>query len=310
MGTLKEYLDDYLQLRRNLGYKLADAARLLPRFVSWMDDTEQSTVTIQNAIEWCELQPVQPGSVVWPHRMTAVRGFARYLTGVDPETQVPPIGLFPARRHWRPPFIFTADNITALMTAAETTLDTRLPAATYATLIGLLSVTGLRIGEAIKLDRADVDLTSGVILVRETKFMKTRNVPLQPSTVDALRAYAVQREARLTLPTTESFFVTVTGKRLLYPVVQGIFRDLCCGTGIGVGAARRPRLHDLRHTFAVNTLVHWYRTNADVHARLPYLSTFLGHREPRFTYWYLSAAPELLSLATARIELAKMGSAS
>lgn len=118
MGTLKESLDDYLQLRRNLGYKLADAARLLPRFVSWMEENGRSTVTIHNAIEWCQLQPAQPGSTVWPRRMTAVRGFARYLTGIDSAAQVPPIGLFPSRRQWRPPFIFTADNIAALMEAA------------------------------------------------------------------------------------------------------------------------------------------------------------------------------------------------
>ncbi|TFC10965.1 integrase, partial [Cryobacterium sp. MDB2-33-2] len=182
------------------------------------------------------------------------------------------------------------------------TLDSRLPAATYSTLIGLLSVTGLRIGEAIRLDGADIDLTGGVVLIRESKFAKTRNVPLQPSTVAALRAYAAQRDKRLPTPITTSFFVTVTGKRLLYPVVQTIFHDLCSDAGIGVGAARGPHLHALRHTFAITTLVNWYRSGADVHARLPYLSTYLGHREPRFTYWYLSAAPELLALAAGHLE--------
>lgn len=302
MTTLTESLDDYLRLRRNLGYQLADAARLLPRFVAWMDANEQPTVTIATAIAWVEIVSADLGSTVWPRRMTAVRGFARYLSGIDSATEVPPIGLFPARRRWRTPFIYSADDITALMDHAQHDLDSRLPAATYSTLIGLLSVTGLRIGEAIRLDRADVDLAAGVLLVRESKFMKTRKVPVLSSTVAALRVYAAQRDTHLPNPSTTSFFVTVTGKRLLYPVVQTVFHRLCSGAGIGVGAARGPRLHDLRHTFAVTTLVNWYRSGADVHARLPYLSIYLGHRDPRFTYWYLSAAPELLALAAERLE--------
>ncbi|TFC83135.1 tyrosine-type recombinase/integrase [Cryobacterium sp. TMT3-29-2] len=302
MKTLTESLDDYFQLRHSLGYNLDDAARLLPRFVAWMAQNGHPTVTVSHAITWVELAPAEPGSTVWPRRMTAVRGFARYLSGIDPATEVPPIGLFPSRQRWSPPFIFTTADIAALTAQATGTLDARLPSATYATLIGLLTVTGLRIGEAIRLDGADVDLTTGVLLIRESKFAKTRIVPLRPSTVAALHAYAAQRDKHLPSPTTPSFFVTVTGKRLLYPVVQKIFHTLCSAAGIGVGAARGPRLHDLRHTFAITTLINWYRTGADVHARLPYLSTYLGHREPRFTYWYLSAAPELLALAAGRLD--------
>lgn len=285
MSVLTEALKDYLELRRNLGYKLENAARLLPRFVSWMDETGQSTITIHHAIAWCELPAAPPGSTIWPRRMMAVRGFARYLSGIDPATEIPPIGLFPSQRQWRPPFVFTADNITALMELAQSTLDPRLPAATYSTLIGLLAVTGLRIGEAIRLDCADVDLDTGVVLVRDTKFGKTRNVPVQPSTVAALRSYATRRATHLPTAATNSFFVTVTGKRLLYPTVQSTFHSLCSEARIGVGSARHPHLHDLRHTFAVTTLINWYRSGVDVHARLPYLSTYLGHREPRFTYW-------------------------
>jgi len=302
MTTLTESLDAYLRLRRNLGYQLADAARLLPRFVAWMDANDQPTVTIATAIAWVESVSAEPGSTVWPRRMTVVRGFAHYLSGIDSATEVPPIGLFPSRQRWRTPFIYSADDITALMDHAQHDLDSRLPAATYSTLIGLLSVTGLRIGEAIRLDRADVDLVAGILLVRESKFMKTRKVPMRSSTVTALRAYAAQRDTLLPVPSTTSFFVTVTGKRLLYPVIQTVFHRLCSEAGIGVGAARGPRLHDLRHTFAVTTLVNCYRSGADVHARLPYLSTYLGHRDPRFTYWYLSAAPELLALAAERLE--------
>lgn len=303
MTTMQEALQDYLELRHNLGYKIADAVRLLPRFVAWLDDTGQSRVTIENALTWCQLPEAPQGSTVCPRRMMAVRGFARYLFGIDPTNQVPPLGLLPSRQRWRPPFIFTDENISALMLNAESSFGPRLPGLTYRTLIGLLAATGLRIGEALRLNRADVDWGGGVLLIRESKFGKTRLVPLQVGTVAALRAYATRRDHLHRQLTTESFFVTLTGKRLLYPTVQRDFRALCHQTGIGIGAARTPRLHDLRHSFTVKVLVGWYRSgvDVDVHARLPFLSTYLGHREPRYTYWYLSAAPELLKLAADRL---------
>jgi integrase len=301
MSAMQDALRDYLELRHNLGYKLADAGRLLPRFVVWLDETEQSHVTIENSLAWCQLPETPPGSTVWPRRMTAVRGFARYLSGIDPATRIPPLGLLSSRRRWRPPFIFTEANIIALMLQAEESFGPRLPGVTYRTLIGLLAATGLRIGEAIRLDRGDVDWVGEDLLIRDSKFGKTRHVPLQSGTVAALRAYATRRDHLHRQLTTESFFVTLTGKRLLYPTVQTDFHSLCHETGIGIGALRGPHLHTLRHTFAVSVLVGWYRSGVDVHAHLPFLSTYLGHREPRFTYWYLSAAPELLALAADRL---------
>ncbi|QNN63912.1 tyrosine-type recombinase/integrase [Leucobacter denitrificans] len=302
MSALQDALTDYLELRHNLGYKLADAGRLLPRFVAWLEETEQASITIQNALTWCQLPEVPSESVVWSARMTAVRGFARYLSGIDQNTQVPPTGLLPSRQRWRAPFVFTAEDIAALMSQADTSLDPRLPAATYTTLIGLLATTGLRIGEAIRLTRMDVDLVGSSLLIRESKFGKTRHVPVEASTVAALRRYARQRDRFHPKPATNSFFVTITGKTLLYPVVQKTFRGLCVDAGIGVGVAKRPHLHAFRHTFAVMTLVGWYQNGVDVDAHLPYLSTYLGHRDPRFTYWYLSAAPELLALAADRLQ--------
>lgn len=302
MIVLQDALRDYLELRHNLGYKLADAERLLPRFVAWLEDTGESHVTVTNALLWCQLPKVPPGSTVWPRRMTAVRGFARYLSGIDPVTQVPPLGLLPSRQRRRAPFLYTDANVLALMRQADDSLGPRLPGATYRTLIGLLAATGLRIGEAIRLDRSDIDWVGGDLLIRDSKFGKSRHVPLQAGTVAALHTYATRRDHLHRKPGTASFFVTVTGKRLLYPTVRGVFRTLCSEAGIGVGAARGPRLHDLRHTFAVTTLIGWYRGGVDVHAHLAFLSTYLGHRDPRFTYWYLSAAPELLALAAERLE--------
>jgi integrase len=301
MSGLRSALADYLVLRNSLGHELADAARLLPRFVTWMEHTGQPTVTITAAMQWSQLPAAGPDSVIWAHRMTAVRGFARYLSGVDPATEVPPLGILPRRQRWQPPFIYTPDDIAALLAAAAL-IRTPRRAATYRTLFALLATTGMRVGEAIRLDVTDVDWDQGVLLVRESKFGKSRNVPLQSSAMAALRVYADRRSEYRPLPGNESFFVSLTGRRLIYVSVQQVFRELRAETGIGIGSQRQPRIHDLRHTFAVTTMLGWYRDGGDVAARLPWLSTYLGHHDPRSTYWYLSAAPELLAAAAARLE--------
>lgn len=236
--------------------------------------------------------------------MTAARGFARYLSGIDAGTEVPPLGLMPHRAPWRRPFIYSAADIDALLELARQTIVSPLRAATYQTLIGLLAASGLRIGEAIKLDRSDVDWAQGVLLIRESKFGKSRLVPLHPSSVQALEGYALLRDHLQPRPAEPAFFVSLKRKRLLYAVVQLAFRQLIGSAGIGAAAPSPPRLHDLRHTFAVRTLLGWYRAGGDVQSKIPSLSTYLGHREPASTYWYLSAAPELLALAAARQDTA------
>lgn len=302
MSALAEALSDYLALRNRLGHKLADAARVLPRFVAWMDDTGQSTVTITAALEWCQQQPsTGPDSVIWAHRMTAVRGFARYLAGIDPATQVPPLGLLPERRHWTPPYIYSRDDIAMLLGGARQ-LRSPLRAATYETLFGLLAVTGMRVGEAIRLDRTDVAFDTGVIRIRESKFGKSRLVPVDSSTVQVLGGYADRRGEFRVQHGNDSFMVSLTGRRLIYVSVDEVFRQIRAQGRIGEGSTARPTIHDLRHSFAVTTLIGWYRDGVDVAARLPWLSTYLGHRDPRSTYWYLSAAPELLALAADRLE--------
>jgi integrase len=190
------------------------------------------------------------------------------------------------------------------MAEARQSIAHPLRAATYESLIGLLAATGLRVGEAIRLDRTDVDWSEGLLSVRESKFHKSRLVPLHETTVGALDDYARCRDQHQPRPKDPSFFISLTAKRLIYPPVCVTFRKLCDAAGVGAGQAVRPRIHGLRHTFAVNTLTEWYRDGEDVGARLPWLSTYLGHREPRSTYWYLSAAPELLALAAGRLEAA------
>lgn len=302
MSPLSQHLEEYLRLRRLLGHKLADAGRLLPRFVAYLDARDAEFVTVEAAVAWSLAPNAPAGTTVWGRRLIAVRGFARYLSGIDPRTEVPPAGLIPTRRRWRPPFIYSDADIAALMGEARRTIRQPLRAASYETLIGLLAATGLRVGEALRLDRDDIDHTEAVLLVRQSKFGKSRQLPLTPTTVQALHAYEQQRDALCPRPSSDSFFVSLNGTRIIYECVQSTFRTLCDRASVGTEAAHPPRAHDLRHTFAVRTLVGWYRDGLDVQARLPLLSTYLGHREPRYTYHYLSAAPELLGHAARLLE--------
>lgn len=296
---LEQSLADYLQLRRSLGHQLADAGRLLPRFVAFLDDRGLPAVTVAAAMEWAAVPAADLRSTVGSRRMTAVRGFARYLAGVDPATEVPPLGLLPQPARWRGPFVFSPADIGLIMNRVGD-FTPPLRSATYVTLIGLLAATGLRIGEAIKLDRADIDWSAGLLLIRESKFGKSRLVPVTDTTLQALSDYAGLRDQLQRRVRQPSFFTSRTRHRLCYAVVSGAFRTVVDDSGIGADAPRRPRLHDLRHTFAVRTLLGWYRSGEDVQTKIPALSTYLGHREPGSTYWYLSAVPELLACAAAR----------
>lgn len=302
MSAFSEHLQDYLRLRRGLGHELADAARLLPRFVSHLDANEIEVVTVKAAVDWSMEPAAAPGATVWGRRFMAARGFARYLSGIDPRTEVPPAGLIPIRRQWRPPFIYTEADVAALMDQARRSIPQPLRAATYETLIGLLASTGLRIGEAIRLARNDIDWDEGVLVVRRSKFGKSRQVPLQSSTLEALKEYARRRDRHCPRPASQSLFVSLRGTRVIYACVWSTHRTLCEKAGVGAGATHPPRVHDHRHSFAVRTLVGWYRDGHDIQARLPWLSTYLGHREPRYTYHYLSAAPELLAHAARLLE--------
>ena len=304
MTALSQASEEYLRLRRSLGHDLAEAHRLLPRFIAYLDAVGSPTLTIETALGWAQQPDVDPMSNVWPNRMMIARGFARHMAAIDDRTQIPPLGLLPSRQRWRPPFIYTTADISALMNEAR---SIRIPllAAMHETVIGLLAATGLRVGEAVRLDRTDIDWAQGVLSIRESKFGKSRLVPVQPSTLSALRRYAKLRDRTPHNIATPGFFVSTRGTRLSYPVFQDVFRRLCTTTGIGAQSMTRPRVHDLRHTFAVRTLLDWYRSGENVELRLPALSTYLGHRDPRSTYWYLSAAPELLALAAGRLELSR-----
>jgi integrase/recombinase XerD len=297
---LSAALADYLQLRRQLGFALERPAGLLSGFVVYAEAEGAGYVTTELALSWA-VQPAGADPSWHAARLSAVRQFAGYLRAFDPRTEVPPAGLLPGGRRRAEPYLYSADQITALMTAAGA-IRAPLKAATYQTLIGLLTVTGMRVGEAIGLDRSDTDLDGGIITVRHAKFGKSRQLPLHPTAVAAIADYAILRDRHCPYPQTQAFFVSLTGTRLIYKNVHCRYRQLTHAAGLEPRSARcRPRIHDLRHSFAVATLISWYQDGGDAAARLPLLSTYLGHTDPGDTYWYLQAAPELLTLAAARL---------
>ncbi len=299
--NLHRVLEDYLATRRALGFKLERYHKLLPRFADYLTETGNSFITTKAALAWATL-PQDAKPQWWAARLVMVRGFAKYMQALDPRTEVPPFELLPYRQIRSQPYVYTANDVVALLKVAQV-LPLPLMAATYTTVIGLLSVTGIRIGEAIALDNGDVDLDSGMLTIRKSKFGKTREISVHATTADALTSYRQARERRSPSRNEPSFFVSTAGTRLLYQNVDLKFRELVYAVGLDKRRPR-PRIHDLRHTFAIRTVIAWHRAGKDVEARLPQLSTYLGHIGPSSTYWYLSAVPELLEVATARLERA------
>jgi integrase/recombinase XerD len=291
-ASLHERVDEYLRLRRALGFRLRNEGRALAQFAGYMEQQGTTSVTAEHAIAWAQLrQGVHP--VTWTHRLTAVRGFAAWLRAIDPATEIPPRGVFPGQGKRPSPFIFSGDSIAA-MTAACGSLRPAMRAATYTALFGLVAVTGIRIGEDPATPAGGIDLDAGMLPVMPAKSRCERILPLHPTTVEALAEYDAVRARRH--PAATTFFVSIRGTRLCHGPVLAAFREACAAAGI----PGRPRIHDLRHSMAVATLLQWYRSGEDIDAAMPALSGYLGHVSPEGTYWYLSAVPELMQLAAAR----------
>ena len=303
MSALNEALGDYLGLRRALGHKLAEHERQLTRFVARLDAAGASFATMADALAFVLDPDLDPAGTVPVKRLMAVRGFTRYLSAIDPRTEVPPAGLVSYRPSGRIPYLFSDQDVAAVVRAARASTPFPFRAETLASLIVLLAVTGMRVGEALRLDCGDLDWDQAVIKVRDTKFGKGRDVAVAASTIEALAAYRRDRDRRR--PATPRLFVSLAGTPVIYSGFACTFRQAVRAAGVGADGPTRPRVHDLRHAFAVRTLLGWYRAGLDVEALLPRLSTYLGHREPRFTYRYLTATPELLSHAAARLEAAQ-----
>lgn len=286
-------------MRRALGFKLAREGQVLPQLVAYLDAAGASTLTAELAISWARLpQGVTP--INWSQRLGAARGFARYLKTIDPATEVPARGVFTTSLTRRTPYLWSQSEVCELLVATRA-LRPLLRAATHEALFGLIAVSGLRLGEAIGLTRNDVDLTDGVLTIRDAKFGHCRLVPLHPSATDALRCYVVRRDRLCPRPRSRTFFLSSVGTALLHGGIHDTFNQLTEIIGMR-SATVRPRIHDLRHSFAVRTLIDWYRSGVDVAARMAVLSGYLGHVNPAGTYWYLSASPELMALAAARLD--------
>ena len=304
MTTLGEAVQQYLTLRRRLGFKLDKAGKQLPAFVRFMKQNCASHITTQLALAWAQLpSTVQPAE--WAHRLSIVRTFAHYRSATDPHTQIPPQGLLPHRPKRARPYLYSTQEIHGLLRAALS-LPPRggLRPWTYHCLFGLLSVTGLRIGEARNLELGDVDLRNGVLTIRNAKFGKSRLIPIHASTRRVLADYLLRRNRQWAARPVSSFvFVSNRGNQLDGGDIHRTFYALSRQIGLrGRCDSHGPRIHDLRHRFALMTLFRWYRFGDDVERRLPFLSAYLGHVHVSDTYWYLSAWPELMRQAMSRLE--------
>jgi site-specific recombinase XerD len=305
LRRIRSGIQEYLKLRRGLGYSLeGNYEGRLNDFVDMMEQAGADHITTALALRWA-MQPSSLRPFTWKQRLGVLRKFAEYWRATDPRTEIPPSDLLAYRYHRKPPYIYSDEELARLLKAAREMLSpTGLRARTYHTLIALYAAAGLRLSEGIKLDRCDVDLVEGVLVINKSKFRKSRLVPLHETTRKGLLRYSKFRDRVHPKPSTNAFFLSEAGNRLSKPTVDTNFRRLLAKTGIRPRTQRRdgPRLHDLRHRFAVRTIMSWYRSGFDVDQYMPRLTTYLGHSGVGDTYWYLSAIPELLRLAADRVE--------
>lgn len=306
MNTLREALQNYLALRRGLGFKMHDAGRLLPRFVTFMEERQVRHITVQFALEWAQqAKNVQPAE--WSRRLGFVRGFARYCSAADPLTEVPAPDLLPYRSTRARSYLYTEQEVQRLLDAAlklpTTWPSTPLRPWVFHCLLGLLCVTGLRISEALDLQLSDVDLDQDVLTIQAAKLGRSRLVPIHPTTRTVLADYLQRREQFLGQRCSAYVFISNRGTRLDIGRVHRAFYTLSRQTGLrATGASKGLRLHDFRHRFAVQVLTRWYEAGEDAARQLPVLSTYLGHVCVSDTYWYLSSWPELMAQAMERLE--------
>ncbi|MBB3742028.1 integrase [Rhizobium sp. BK591] len=299
MMEMAEALEQYLTLRRSLGFKLQSQESRLRNFVRYAAAHGEQRITAKIAVDWAGHQC---GPATWSSRLSTVRSFARHVQVVDPLTEIPPSQIFPPQRRPRP-FVYSDEQIADLMKSMIDLHPGSFRGPTYHYFFGLLASTGLRFSEAARLLRADADLETGTLTIRATKFGKTRIVPLHQSTTLALRRYASIRDEQPIRQASDYFFVGDRGKALIHANPHFSFILWTRRAGLRQADERSgPRIHDLRHTFAVRTLLTWYQAAEDIDRRLPELSTYLGHNHSDATYWYLSAHPDLLDEAKHRLE--------
>jgi integrase/recombinase XerD len=296
--VLEAHADDYLRVRRALGFKLKEDGHLLKQLIAYVETAGATTLTSELAIRWARLpEGVHPNQ--WAKRLRVARGFAGYLQTIDPATEIPPADVFSVRRQRATPYLFSEQDICCLLREARS-LRRPLRAASYEALFGLLAVSGMRVGEAIALAREDVDLKAGVITIRKAKHDRARLVPLHPTATEALNRYACDRDRLCPRPRSRAFFLSSAGTAVHKSCLGKTFREITTRIGVRTETVH-PRIHDLRHRFAVQTLIDWERSGVKIDEQIATLSTYLGHVSPADTYWYLSASPELMALAAERV---------
>ncbi len=304
MKRLEQALNDYLRIRRSLGYRLRGPEGLLRNFIAFLQAERVSYITRQVALRWAT-QPAKAQPATWAGRLGIIRRFAIWHSATDPRTEIPPAGLLPHRYRRKPPHIYSDEEVEIVLRESQQLPSPNgLRARTYTTLFGLLVATGMRVNEALGLDRVDVDLERGILYIRRTKFGKSRYVPVHASTLAALKKYAEVRDRVFPAPLIPAFFISEKSSRITEWMARYTFAKLSQRVGLRASAkghGHGPRLQDMRHRFAARTLIHWYRAGLDVERELPKLSTYLGHVHVNDTYWYLEAVPELLQLATDRL---------
>jgi integrase len=302
MTAIRDSLAQYVAARRALGASFYEPALALGHFVDLLEHEGAEFVSTDLALRWATT-PVSVERATWGRRLSQVRGFARWMNTVDSRNQIPPTGLLSARRRRNAPYIYTEQEINLLMVqAARLRSRTGMRALSYSTLIGLLVATGLRPGEALRLNRSDVDLVSGILSIRESKLGKSRFVPVEESTRAALERYAQRRDQLYPLRSSEAFLISERGTRLKGSAVRNMFVRMSRAVGLRPATEHGrdgsgPRLQDFRHSFATGRMVEWYRAGLDVSRELPKLAAYLGHVNIGLTYWYIEAVPELLELA-------------
>lgn len=301
MSELQKYLEEYLALRQALGYKLRTHRSSLKDFVNFASASHAKSITTELALAWA-MKPGTADPKWWAYRLRMVHHFALFVRGRDHDSEVPPLKLLPYSQQRPKPYIYSDEEILRLIEAAKA-LPCRkgIRGMTYFTLFALLWVTGLRISEALDLDRGDVDFNRGMLTIRGSKFDKSRLVPVHASTGKALEHYAYCRDQVFLKPKSPSFFLTTIGTRPTRAIVHLTFKQICFKIGIrSSNSGKGPRIHDMRHSFAVKSLIDIYKANHNIEQRVYALSVYLGHIGPSSTYWYFSAVPELLELAIER----------
>ena len=303
MKTLKTQVERYIKLRRQLGYKLKTSEKILIKFASFSEEHGVSHIKNEIAVMFAKKNP-NASSATWNRVLGIIRQFAFFLSAIDKKTEIPPLNLIVGTYHRSKPYIYTKEQINNLLKGCLK-LGTRaiILKHTYYTLFGLIAVTGMRISEAISLKQRNVDFSDGIIFIKNTKFKKSRIIPLDKTTLSELEKYIYYKSKYNQNSNSLNLFISSSGTELKYHNVKKAFIRASIYAGLRKTIkGKGPRIHDIRHTFAVHTLTEWYKNGIDIEVNLPLLSTYLGHVNPANTYWYLSQSPDLLNQALIRLE--------